>query len=457
MTHATCTPPVRSEQNWERTRLRQVVDVDAPLKNGRSLYSYQKEGVHELLDLKKAILAWDMGLGKTMTALVAVKAFWKLHRCPVIILCPLGKITDWHEEAAMVGVPITAASHHHETIPNPSSRPFCLIVDEAHEFSNFSSLRTQKLLSLATAPSCRSVFLLTGTPLRNGQPENLFPLLRAVGHPIAKSKYQFDQRYKKGKNLDELHAIITKAHPVLLRRTKKQCLKDLPPKTRVLAKAEISQTTMDEYHRMIADFRQLYKQKVEAGLVASQGEALATLTKLRHAASKAKVQTAIELAKEVLEQDSQVVIFGAFKDTQYLVASALKAEVLNGDTPQDQRDGIVRRFQAGRKKAIVCAFGVAGVGITLTAADTVILIDRGWTPTECLQAEDRIHRISQDSPTTAVWVQAFEIDFRIDGVLQAKQDRINLVLEGKRKTMRGIEKIDARGMLENLMSDPDSN
>jgi SNF2 family DNA or RNA helicase len=209
---------------------------------------------------------------------------------------------------------------------------------------------------------------------------------------------------------------------------------------------------MDEYHRMLNDFRQSYQEKVAAGLVSSHGEALATLTKLRHAASKAKVTSAVELAREVLEQDSQVVIFGAFKDTQYLVASALGAEVLNGDTPQNQRDGIVKRFQAGRTKALVCAFGVAGVGITLTAADTVILIDRGWTPTECLQAEDRIHRISQTVPTRAVWVQAFDIDFRIDGVLQSKQDRINLVLEGKRKTMRGVDKFDAKQMLASIMA-----
>lgn len=217
-------------------------------------------------------------------------------------------------------------------------------------------------------------------------------------------------------------------------------------------KAEIAQPIMDEYHRMLTDFRRSYQEKVAAGLVSSQGEALATLTKLRHAASKAKVQSAIALAKEALEQESQVVIFGAFKDTQYLVARALNAEVLNGDTPQDRRANIVRRFQAGYRKAIVCAFGVAGVGITLTAADTVILIDRGWTPTECLQAEDRIHRISQDSPTTAVWVQAFDIDFRIDSILQSKQDRINLVLEGKRKTMRGADRIDAKEMLNTLMT-----
>ncbi len=452
MSYATTTP-IRGEQQWEQTRLRQIADTDAPLKNGRNLYSYQKEGVQELLSLKKAILAWDMGLGKTVTALVAAKAFWKLHRCPVIVLCPLGKVSDWLEEAAMVGVPIIAASHHHETIPAPPTRSYCLIVDEAHEFSNFSSLRTQRFLALATALPCRSVFLLTGTPLRNGQPENLCPLLQAVGHPAARSKQQYSARYKKGKNLDELHKAITQTYPVLLRRTKKQCLKDLPPKTRVLAKAEIAQPAMDEYHRMLTEFRRSYKEKIAAGLVSSQGEAIATLTKLRHAASKAKVQTAIALAQEALEQDSQVVIFGAFKDTQYLVARALKAEVLNGDTPQDQRANIVKRFQAGRQKVLVCAFGVAGVGITLTAADTVILIDRGWSPAENLQAEDRIHRISQTVPTTAVWVQAFEIDFRIDRVLQAKQDRINLILEGKRKTMRGAQGIDAREMLRTLMEE----
>lgn len=79
-----------------------------------------------------------------------------------------------------------------------------------------------------------------------------------------------------------------------------------------------------------------------------------------------------------------------------------------------------------------------GVGITLTAASNVILVDRPWTPGDTEQAEDRCHRIGQNNTVNTFWVQLGLIDEAIDRLLESKQQRIELVLKGKRKTLRGL-------------------
>jgi SNF2 family DNA or RNA helicase len=99
----------------------------------------------------------------------------------------------------------------------------------------------------------------------------------------------------------------------------------------------------------------------------------------------------------------------------------------------------VDSFQSGAAKVFVGTVKAGGVGLTLTAADTVILVDRPWTPGDAIQAEDRTHRIGQASNVTAVWVQANGVDERVDKLLLSKQQRIDMVLEGKRKTMRGVD------------------
>lgn len=158
---------------------------------------------------------------------------------------------------------------------------------------------------------------------------------------------------------------------------------------------------------------------------------------MRHAGSIAKSEAAIELAQEAIEQGGQVVLFTAFKESGEAIAKSLNCSFLSGDVSKEDRQSMVDRFQTGTDKAIVCTFGAGGVGITLTAAQTVILVDRPWTPGDAEQSEDRLHRIGQKNAVTAIWLQHGDTDIAIDQLLQEKAERIELVLAGKRKTMRG--------------------
>src|SRR5439155_632532 len=133
------------------------------------------------------------------------------------------------------------------------------------------------------------------------------------------------------------------------------------------------------------------------------------LTAMRKAASAAKVDAAVELADEVAQNKGQVVVFSAFRDSAKRVAEWFGAPAYCGDTPLDERDRIVRCFQEGIQRVFSGTFGAGGLGVTLTAASTVILLDRPMTPGDAEQSEDRLHRISQRNAVTAVWLRAFKV------------------------------------------------
>lgn len=420
---------------------RLTANLDTSLRDGKTMFAHQVEGAKFALAKRRAILAADMGTGKSITALVAARAYGvSIH-----VVCPKSLELNWQREAAMVGVSVQ--THSWAKIPAAPSEPFVLICDEAHYAQNLSSQRTKAMLALSDSPFCQGVYLLTGTPIKNGRPVNLFPLLKATRHKLAQDRTAYETYYcdahptrftkwdtSGAQHLDELH---TNTRDVMWRVTKDQCL-DLPEKTRVMRGVELSKEAEKLYDTTLKALKADYQARLAKGEIMDGAEALVLLTQLRHAASVAKAEDACAQAQDILEEGGQVVIFVAFKDTGETIAQCLGVQFFSGDTPAQTRQQMVDDFQAGKSKAFVCSLGAGGVGITLTAAQTVILVDRPWTPGDAEQAADRLHRIGQKNAVTAVWLQYGDADTTIDQILQAKQERIDLVLEGKRKTLRGV-------------------
>ena len=417
-----------------------LAKVNGPLPSGRTLFAHQKTGVEFLIKHRWAILADDMGLGKTTQALVAAS----LYGLPIIVICPASLQINWKREAAIVGVEIAVFSW--AKIPDEPKHDYILICDEAHYAQSLKSARTKAMMQLATSVRCHSLILLTGTPIKNGRPANLYPLLQACKHPVAIDKSGYEKRYCNAhatpwtkwditgaSNLDELHE---KTKDVMLRRTKKECL-DLPEKTRVIRPVDASAADDERYATRLKELKARYQERLAKGEVSSEAEALVLIGQVRQAASQAKIASTVEIAEEVIDQGGSIVIFVAFHQSGETIARMLGVNLFSGDTPLARRQELVDRFQAGTDKAFVCTIGAGGVGITLTAAQTVVLVDRPFTPGETIQAEDRLHRIGQKNPVTSIWLQYGEIDEMIDDLIQTKQERINLVLEGKRKTLRG--------------------
>jgi SNF2 family DNA or RNA helicase len=422
--------------------LNEVGDLGAPLANGRVLFAHQQEAVRELLVKRYAILAHDLGLGKTLSALVAAKAWQRALGMPIFVVCPATLQDNWKREAEYVDVQIEVFSW--AKLPAIPEVDFVLIGDECHYAqAGNRSKRGEAFLALSLSERCQAVYALTGTPIKNGRPANLFPLLKAVRHPISKDRKNFDLRYCNAHptrftrwdvtgatHLDELHQKIA---PVLLRKTKKECL-DLPEKIRTLRKVEMSSAANRAYTEKLQSLRTEYQNRLRTGEIFGGGEALVMLNHLRHAGSVAKVETAVEMAEEVLSQDEPVVLFTEFVASAKAIAEALRnhgVELLLGETEVRDRQGMVDRFQSGTSRVFVSTSKAGGVGITLTRASTVILVDRAWTPGDVDQAESRIHRIGQTSQAFVYWLQANGSDQKIDAIIQSKQEKINLVLSGK--------------------------
>lgn len=433
--------------------------LDEPLPNGRILFAHQKDAVRWLLAhrrgglLRGGVLADHMGLGKTLSALVAAKAMRATYSCPILVVAPASLRDNWLREAEIAGVPIEIFSW--AKMPKPlETRQYIVIADEAHYAQNLSSARTQALLALADSPNCLASWLLTGTPIKNGRPVNLFPLLVATGHPLSRDRRSYERHYcaaheksvGRGKaiwdvtgaaHLDELSK---KTSDVILRRTKKECL-DLPEKLRQMRPAELSNEAERVYDAKLQELVASYRARIASGEVSDDAEALVTLGQLRLAGSVAKVESAIELTEELREQGQSVVIFTEFVESARTLHAALGGELLTGETPTEERQAIVDRFQGGQSTVFIGTIKAGGVGLTLTAASHVILVDRPWTPGDAEQAEDRLHRIGQGQAVNAIWLQHGAIDRAIDSLLEAKQERIDLVLKGKRKTLRGLGSI----------------
>lgn len=366
--------------------------------------------------------------------------------------------------------------------------------------------RTAKFIRLADG--ALAVFPLTGTPMRNGRPAEAFPLLYAIRHEfaaktgdVAKDKRAYEARFCGAKatrfsqwditgaaHMDEWHAGTRGA---IIRRLKKECL-DMPEKTRVFRTVEISKDANELYETTVQTKAREYYARVEEGkrqradiedrferdvalvgdnedavaeltaerdralknTFSEEGEALVFLTHVRNAASLAKVEGAIDLAEQILAEGRQVVLFTDFATTANVLARHFDVPALTGETKTDDRQPLVDAFQNGTRRVFVGTCKAGGVGITLHAngncAD-VILVDRPWTPGDAIQAEDRVHRIGQRSNVTAHWLSGFEICTKIDEILLSKSERIELLLAGKRKTLRGVRQMSTRQLAAELL------
>jgi SNF2 family DNA or RNA helicase len=449
----------------------------------RQLFAHQKEGVRwtislrsrkiEGRQLKGVIIADDMGLGKTTTAAVAAKIFAQTNITPIVI-APTSLTINWQREAAAndthlpliysyTKMPTTPTHKEYNgktiTFYTPHNVPdqYVLVVDEAHNFQDPNSTRTKKFLALAADPRCQTVILLTGTPAKNGRPLNMYPLLKAINHPIADDRREYEVRYCGGRketifikdertgqvsrrivwkndgatNLQEFHA---RTKPAILRRLKNDCL-DLPPKLRSFVQVEPSQTDLDTFNNTFNTLRAEYRRKLQNNEIQGTAGALVLLTNYRRAAELAKVPTVITLMEEAQEQGSHPGAFFEFAESAHQVAQHFGVPVLNGDMTKEARQQYVDDFQAGKLPAFVGMIKAGGVGITLTKGTTGILASRPWTPGDAQQVEDRFHRIGQTGTVNIYWPQFGHVDEKVDALLIQKEGNIQEILTGKRQTL----------------------
>jgi SNF2 family DNA or RNA helicase len=326
-----------------------------------------------------------------------------------------------------------------------SSSHYVVIADEAHSMQNMNSARTRDALALMK--NAMGVLLLTGTPMKNGKPLNLFPLLKAINHPLGNHQRAYEAHFCGGRevhfgpgrkvwqangaeNLEQLRD-LTKSH--LLHLTKEDCLKNLPPQTRVTQHVPVSSRSQIQHNQALQKLAKVYENRHEN---TNQEAILGAVQNLRLVDSLAKVDATVKVAMTVLHEEPAVVIFTSFLQVAKLVHQKLgdagwQGELLTGETPAKKRQAMVDNFQNGLSPVFVCTFGAGGVGLTLTAASTIILLDRPWTPGDAHQSEARVRRIGQTKPVKSIWMTAFELDKQIDSLIESKARTAVAVLSSK--------------------------
>ena len=430
------------------------IDLTKPLPDGKIPFTHQRTGIMRMVKYRRQILADDMGLGKTLQSLVAAKILAEYYNWLIIIIAPVSLLDKpWTRDAHALKISKMRLSvHSWAKIPQSPPKNFILIADEAHYAqAGTKTIRGKAFLALAESENCMACFPATGTPIKNGRPINILPLLQAVRHDLAKDSRYFQLRYcdahlreigKKNKkkfwdatgssHLDELNL---KIKDIMIRRTKKDCL-DLPEKLRVLREAELSTESKKLYDETLSHLRETYQKRLESGEIKEGGEALVMLQQLAYAGALGKVESTFEIAEEVIEEGNQVVIFSTFIEPLKALEVKFKqenipSELLIGETKDRQK--LVDNFLSGKSRVFLLSMA-GGVGIDLYTATTIILINRAWTPGDVLQIEDRLHRIGQKNQVTSIWLQYGEVDVHVDEILESKSMNISHVLSsGKNK------------------------
>jgi SNF2 family DNA or RNA helicase len=436
-------------------------EIDYSPYDHRPPMSHQKEAIEKLLANDRYILADDMGLGKTTSTVIAsIESKAK----KVLIVCPASLKINWQREIELYSDDYTLIvegkkwgstfkyyiinydilKNFHTTEKTEESDAYKIImkegfdlaiIDEAHYISNPQAQRT-KLLNdiLAKIPK---VWLLTGTPMTS-RPINYYNLLKIVNSPLTLNWKSYVMRYCKGyqfrvggrkvwntsgaSNLDELRD-QTKA--VVLRRMKTDIL-DLPEKIVSPIWLELKNTFYDDE---LSEFLRISEENKEKESITVT---LNRLMKLRQLIAIEKVEHTCELIDRVLEQDKKVIVFTNFTMSLDMLHEKYKKKsvVLDGRMSKDRRQQSVDRFQNDSKiKIFIGNIKAAGVGITLTSADTVIMNDLSFVPADHSQAEDRAYRYGQKN-SVLVYYPVFEntIEKTIYNILQKKKDIIDQVM-----------------------------
>lgn len=428
-----------------------AAELERPLPDGRRLFAHQRSAVRWLLARRGAVLADAMGLGKTLTALAAARALVRRADCRIVVLAPVGLHAHWLREAAALQLQLTLYSW--AAVPQELPLAGCvLVVDEAHFAQNGHTQRSAALLRLARHPRLRACWLLTGTPMKNGRPAQLFPLLAAIGHPLARDQRAFELRYCAGhwqeqggrrvwqargaSQLEELQRLV---RPLLLHRRKRDCL-DLPPKQRQFHPVQLCNELAERFDLELNSRLQDYRNRAHQGLVRRDAEALAALTAVRQLGSRYKLPAAQSLIADLLKQGESVVVFTAFLDSarslHQQLAPAGAPGLLIGALPPCERQRQVDAFQQGDVPLLVATYGTGGLGFTLHRARHVVLLERPWTPGDAEQAEDRCHRIGMAGTLQTHWLQLGVADQLVDSLIESKAERIELVLQGRTQHLR---------------------
>ncbi len=468
--------------------------TDAPLEVpglGGELKPFQRAGVSYLLAQRRAFLADEQGLGKTIEALAALESDGAY---PAVVVCPASLKLNWLREierwlpgrtarmltgtGGRASAPTGRASAPTGTRTAPAEitvvnydilaarldelralGPRALVVDESHYCKNAAAKRTQAVVRLAAAvPQRGLVMALTGTPVMNRPPE-LIAQLRILGRlGDFGSGAQFGRRFRGPDAHLRLHWHLRAR--CFVRRLKAEVLPQLPAKTRGVVPVELDNEA--EYRLAERDVvawlqsQPLDLRELDAKVAAAlRAERLVRLNALKLLAARGKLHAALAWIHDFCSSGERLVVFARHREIQRALLERFPTALhILGEDGHAARDASLQAFQApdaAENQLIVCSIEVAGQGLTLTRASNVAFLELDWTPAKHDQAEDRCHRIGQQDAVNAWYLLAADtIDETIATLLERKRAVIAAVTDGREEDEEGV--LDA--LVRDLRSEP---
>ncbi|OAE20045.1 hypothetical protein AXG93_2584s1290 [Marchantia polymorpha subsp. ruderalis] len=421
--------------------------VDEKLK--KTLMEFQVEGVRFALQHGgRALIADEMGLGKTLQALAVVSCLeedW-----PVLIVVPSSLRVHWAN--MLVTWLNVSPSDITIVMSQGSSRGgynIIVIADESHYLKNPQAKRTN--VCVPVLQKAKYALLLTGTPALS-RPIELFKQLQALQPSVYQKINEYGARYCMGgffgvwqgsSNHEELHALVKST--VMIRRLKLDVLKQLPKKRREQIFMTLDEKAMKQIRALLNELDSI-KRQVQIALQLGKKEEVgemkiaerSLISKIYTETAEVKIPAVQEFLETMLEGGCKFLVFAhhqVMMDAiqEFLQKKKVKFIRIDGKTHPASRQDLVKTFQEKEDvKVAVLGIRAAGVGLTLTAASTVIFAEMSWTPGDLVQAEDRAHRIGQESAVNIYYLHAHDtIDDFIWDAVQHKLENLGQVLDGQ--------------------------
>ncbi|MBE7022185.1 MAG: DEAD/DEAH box helicase [Ruminococcaceae bacterium] len=454
------------------------------------LRDYQKFGFRWLSLLSSygfgGILADDMGLGKTLQILTLLQAFKeKEGRLSALVVCPASLVLNWENEIRHFTPSLSSCciigtgAERISLLKNAKQYNICItsydllkrdlehygdmafdfeIIDEAQYIKNHNTLNAKTV----KAVSAKTRFALTGTPIENSLAElwSIFDYLMP-GYLYRYSKFRrvFEVPIVKENDAAALAELKKLTTPFILRRLKRDVLKELPPKTETILYTNLAQEQRTLYAANLASMQKELSEQLEVG-ISGKGRmiVLSMLTRLRqlccdpslvyegYKEESAKLELCMELVESSVNSGHKLLIFSQFTSMLAILEKRLRHKkipyyLIEGATKKEERTAMVNAFNQDDTPVFLISLKAGGTGLNLTGADMVIHYDPWWNLSAQNQATDRAHRIGQKNSVQVYKLIAKDtVEEKILTLAAKKQALAEHVLPDENTLLAGMTK-----------------
>ena len=498
---------IKVTKNQEYSRIIENATISNNIDNipkelEKILRDYQKIGHKWLSALDKygfgGILADDMGLGKTIQILsVLIKAKeQEKKRQASIVVAPSSLTLNWKSEAERFAkdldilivngnaeerkkkikqikrydLVITSYDLLKRDVEEYESLDYTfryIIADEAQYIKNNNTQNSKAIKRI----KANTKYALTGTPIENSLSElwSIFDYIMP-GYLFTYKKFKKNYEIPIAREHDEevLKKLKMIIEPFVLRRTKKEVLKELPDKTTIVLNNEMQEEQEKIYLSYLAQARDELKEEIEdKGFEQSRIKILALLTRLRqicchpslfisnYKEGSGKLNQCIELVRDAVQSGHKMLLFSGYTSMFEIIEQSLKKEGINylkltGKTSVKDRFELIEQFNnEDNVKVFLISLKAGGTGINLTSADMVIHYDPWWNLSVENQATDRTHRIGQTKKVQVYkLITKNSIEEKIYDLQQRKKELIDNMLSTDTKFINKLSKEDIMGLFE---------